>query len=467
MMSHLKTLARVCGLSLLGLAVQAQTGFAYTITTVDPDYIGFGSISLDAGQVVWSDFDDTWALNRFSEGQSEVIKSTDNSLMDTHQFNGDVFWTEAFRSNPKELFVHAGSEMMLTQSGAEKAAFTYDGETAAWFERVNGAYELFFYNGAEVQQLTQGSTFFPATQSGEFLQLDNGLVAFQAFADDANSVFFWNGSEVLRLSPAGVPATMPDVEDGIVVWLQEDAQGVEEVYQYHNGVTAQLTFDGSALEKTDTQIAEGIVSWEVLTDSTSTNSELWILRDGQPQRLTSTMASGGRAQFDAGKIIWTEGEGGVASRIVENVDGETSVVHVGENPIGLKADGGFLVWREGLFPNSPAILLASPEDDVEPPAQSVNAGAEHSSTQVTVDGSLTIVASDWNAVDWTPSSLKFGITTTDGRPLNGVTVIDESGNAVAPSDWWRVVSQAFTGEARYITIETTEVRELSVQWWTE
>lgn len=464
-MLHLKTLARACALSVLGFAAHAENGFAYTVTTVDPDYIGFGSISLDAGQVVWSDFDDAWSLNRYSNGQLEVIKTTDDTISDVHQFAGGVYWTEAFRSNPKELFALEGSELMLTSSGAEKAAFTYDEGTAAWFERVNGAYELFYYDGANVQQLTQGSSFFPATQSSEFLQLDNGQVAFQAFADGTNSVFFYDGSELLRLSPVGVQATMPDVESGTVVWLQEDAAGVEEVYQYQSGVTTQLTADGSVLEKTDTQIANGIVSWETLNDSTGQSSTLWVLENGTVSMLSDTVAQG-RAQFDAGKIVWTEGDGGAATRIVERSDGEIRVVHVGENPINLIADGGYLVWREGLFPNNPTIMLASPEDDKEP-GETVNVGPEHSSTPVSVDGSVTLVASEWSTIGWTPSRLTFGITPTDGRPLEGVTVIDEAGNTYSLGDWWQVVSQDFTGDPRMITIETSEPRELSVQWWVE
>ena len=464
-MLHLKTLARACALSVLGFAAYAENGFAYTVTTVDPDYIGFGSISLDAGQVVWSDFDDAWSLNRYSSGQLEVIKTTDDTVSDVHQFAGSVLWTEAFRADPKELFALDGSELMLTSSGAEKAAFTYDEGTAAWFERVNGAYELFYYDGTEVQQLTQGSSFFPATQSDEFLQLDNGQMAFQAFADGTNSVFFYDGSALQRLSPVGVQATMPDVENGTVVWLQEDAAGAEEVYQYQNGVITQLTADGNPLEKTDTQIAGGIVSWETLNDSTGQSSTLWVLENGVVTMLSDTVAQG-RAQFDAGKIIWTEGEGGVATRIVERADGETRVVHVGENPINLIANGGYLVWREGLFPNNPSIMLASPEDDSEP-SETINVGPEHSSTPVTADGAITLVASEWSAVDWTPTRVTFGITPIDGRSLAGVTIIDEAGNSHALTDWWQVVSQDFTGDPRMITIETSEPRDLSVQWWVE
>lgn len=464
-MLQLKTLARACALSVLGFAAYAPIANAYTITTIDPEYIGFGSIALDAGQVLWSDFDELWTLNRYRDGQTTVLKTTDITLADVHASAGNIFWTEAFRSNPKELFNLAGSELMLTNSGAEKAAFTYDGDTAAWFERVNGAYELFYFDGAAVQQLTQGSSFLPATQSADFLQLDNGQVAFQAFADGRNSVFFYDGNDLQRLSPVGVTATMPDVDNGTVVWLQEDAAGIEEVYQFQNGVTTQLTSDGSPLEKTDTQIADGVVSWESINDITGQSSTLWVLENGVATMLSDTVAQG-RAQFDGGKIVWTEGEGGVATRIVERVAGETRVVHVGENPINLMADGGYLVWREGLYPNSPAIMLAAP-DDISEPTDTINVGPEHSSTPVSVDGAITLVASQWSVVNWTPTRLTFGITPTDGRSLAGVTVIDEAGNSYALGDWWQVVSQDFTGDPRMITIETSEPRELSVQWWVE
>ena len=445
----------------------AMPAAAYEIQAIDPEYIGFGGFDLEAGKVIWADFSDSWEVN-FFDGQAITQLSNDaNSKSATGISSGTIFWAEAFRSNPAELMMYQdGLLTAITQTGREKASFTYDTGQAAWFERVAGVFELFFYNGSQVQQVTSGGNFFPATSNSAFLQLDQGEIVFQAFADGVNSIFYWDGDSVNQVSPEGVNASLPDVENGVVVWIGLDASENQQVFKLVAGETAQLTFDIDGLSKTDTQIEDGIISWEVLTDSTATNSELWVIRNGETQKLTSSMANG-RAQFDSGKVIWTEGEGGVASRIVENMNNETVVVHVGENPIGLKADGGFLVWREGLYPNSPAILLASPSDDVEPPADSVNAGPEHSSTLVTVDGSLTIMASDWNAVNWTPSSLKFGITTTDGSPLNGVTVIDENGDVIALSDWWSVVSQVFNGEARYITIETTQARELSVQWWTE
>lgn len=449
------------------LAIAIPAVAAYEIQTIDPEYIGFGSFDLEAGKVVWADFTDTWEVNFFDGQATSQLSNDDNSKSATGISNGTLFWTEAFRSNPAELMMYQGGALTaITQTGREKASFTYDAGQAAWFERIAGAFELFFYDGSQVQQVTSGGDFFPATSNSVFLQLDQGEIVFQAFADGVNSIFYWDGDSVNQLSSVGVNASLPDIENGVVVWISLDALGNQQVFRMVGGVTAQLTFDIDGLPKTDTQIKDGIISWEVITDSTATNSELWVMRNGETQKLTDSMASG-RAQFDLGKVIWTEGEGGVASRIVENVNNETVVVHVGENPIGLKADGGFLVWREGLFPNSPAILLASPSDDGENPVDSVNAGPEHSSTQVTVDGSLTISASDWNAVGWTPSSLKFGITTTDGSPLSGVTVIDENGDAVALTDWWSVVSQVFTGEARYITIETAQSRELSVQWWTE
>ncbi|PCK06159.1 MAG: hypothetical protein COA42_17530 [Alteromonadaceae bacterium] len=469
--SYLSTCIKVA--TIAGAACFSHASLAgYTIEQVDFANVGFNAIDTENGQVLVAVAHDqfaSWKVSLYEDGNETLISDSSTKKDNVGISDGVYYWTENTNESAAtvdELYQFKnGNITQITNTGRKKQIFKYDGGQASWYEEVDGRRQVFYYDGSEVIQVTNISAGSLAVNNGRNLHLDNGEIAY-LFVDTSNvlSVYYWNGLESTLVSQPGVRAIRPNLEDGTIVWIADAPDSMcDEVYKYQDGLISQVTFDSSTLNgclKTNSQIKDGTISWQNWKDHTGQNFDLYIQDDnGAALRISDQFQGGGYAQFDNGKVYFTEGVSGTPSSIFEYDNGTTSLIHVGPNTVAMKAKDGHVIWREGF--DTLLVMLASP-DLVD---TDLNLGAEHSENFITVNGNTTVHASQWSGWNWTPTYLEVGIEAVDGLPLDGITVTDESGRTWDLSGNSGAVAQTFTWNSRNVVIHTETSRELKVLWW--
>jgi len=273
------------------------------------------SYDLEAGVVAKSVYsEDGSDLVLINNGVETVIASNEYSISDVGLSNGSVYWTESNSVGGvwmRDLFKYEnGTEIQVTENARSKEGFAYDGQgNAAWIEdegeAPNVIRNVYYYNGSEVVQITDNNAGFGI--NAQSINVSGNTVVWL----ENSTIKMWDGNEVTQISPAGqLNVQFPNFDGNSVAWLaKDDISGRYEVFQYEDGVVAQLTDDGAGQFgiKQSLRLEDGIISYEVNVNPYvgSVSDHLYIIQDGEHIKLSERAVA---SDIDGGKVIWTEGD---------------------------------------------------------------------------------------------------------------------------------------------------------------
>ena len=401
---------------------------------------------------------------------STAAKSDIGLSVNTDNGDNSVYWLETdLVDGELARTIYRSFDGLITSvvsSANTKDGLTYDDAgNVAWVETLDSGNEIFFFDGTQITQVTSGHTNFAISGNDRTLQMVNGEIVWL----ESSSIFKWDGSSALQVSPIGQQVVgWPSFDGETVVWTARDSQsGRTEVFSENNGTVSQVTNDGPTQVgvKFDAIIGDGLISYQVATSSIGAlPDQLFIIENGTARQLTEQVVNS--VSIDAGKVVWTEGAAAdTPDALFEYIDGVTSEIDTGATRItGVDADDGFIIWNDiPDFPEPNELILATP--NATEPGDEINLGSENTSTIINLDESRTLVASDWNYQNWTPTSLHFGFTSEDGMPLDGITVVGTDGVNHPLSSYWSTVREDFTGEPVSFTILAIPGRTIRIIWW--
>ncbi|MGL1904330.1 MAG: RICIN domain-containing protein [Fibrobacterales bacterium] len=167
-----------------------------------------------------------------------------------------------------------------------------------------------YYNAEMVENqgadllTTDGNTLTRVSNNSvwdRFYDVDNGQYV---WSEEANSLYFYNGTEIIDLNPErhgmGVHA---DIDNGEVVWAMKDAPGYEgdtEIYLYSNGTITQITNNDYVDDVP--RISNGQIVWYGGEHYESYQIFTW--KDGATTQITSS-GTNSYVLIEDGLIVWT------------------------------------------------------------------------------------------------------------------------------------------------------------------
>ncbi len=451
---------------------------AYTTQSFDDTQIkdAFASYDMEDGNiasVTFNNEDNTYAIKYFDGETFATIVESETIKTDVGLSNGVIFWTEDSFTPPidtveKALFQYKdGVITQITNDQFPKEGFTYNNGQAAWFQKESsnsapfGNKNVYVYNGETIIQVSDDAdTVSKFDNNRRSIQMHNNEVVYVA----RGAAYYWDGLSVNKISSDDVIVNLADIENGVIVYEgREQATNEESVYKYQAGQTSIIGDDNNDdlfLSITDPQIEDGIISWEVLTDFTGQNSELYIIEDNQTVMLSSKLQNG-RASVDNGKIVWMEGTSGTPHTIFEYQNGITTQVHAGANTVVIEADGGHIFWRERTNSSQHYYTLATPVINTN----TLNLGEEFNKTAFTLDGETSVEITEFSDWSWQPTYLEFGIKAAEGESLDGIVALNQAGKEFALSSTWQRIPVTFSNELSSLTLKSTSAINLSLEWW--
>ncbi len=127
------------------------------------------------------------------------------------------------------------------------AGLSQSGNTVAWYGNDGEDYEVYYYDGTSIIQLTDNST-------GDFSpSVSNGNVVWYGLASgEDNEIFLYDGSGVTQLTNNLVHDTLPKTSNGYIAWQEQVAFGAYNVkiYDGSNIVTVGSAFTHAMSDNT-------------------------------------------------------------------------------------------------------------------------------------------------------------------------------------------------------------------------
>lgn len=455
--------------AIAGLAFSSSAFAAFDIQALAETKGGYADRDLENGVVVNASLSDQGTkIALLNDGQETVIIDSASVKSDVNLSNGIVYWTEVDRIDDEfidTLYSYEnGAIASITDSSSAKDGFSYDDNgNVAWVESVDGANELFFYDGVSVTQVTEGHVGFTLSSYSKNISVAGGKIVW----GESNTLLMWDGQNITQISPADQTRQSWASFDGdSVIWSGTNATVSNEIFEYKDGAVTQLTdtTNSPSGSKANARVEEGIVTFQRATSFLgSAPDELYVIENGQAVLLTSVSVND--AQVDDGKIYWTEGTAAdTPASLFEHSNGVTTQIETTPGLItGLEADNGYIIWNAIAYPNPTMVTLASPVSDNE--TVTVNAGSEHTVTTLDLTEDVTIEFSQWSDWSWNPVALGLGFTSADQYSLDGIVGFDADGNSHSLSGYWSPLSLPFTWAPVTLTIPAQPGRSIRVQWW--
>lgn len=382
--------------------------------------------------------------------------------------NGTVFWTEqtAFNSQTStatiELFSGVnGVTSQLTNTGNEKLGLTTHSGKAAWVENVGGTYQLFYYDGVNIQVLNTAGIQLSANP---LLMLDGNAIAFIATVGVGTQgaikeIFSYDGFRFNQVTHGSVSVTSAALSNGVFAYVDASFKHLPStVKKFENGVSSIISPSNGTGGYLNPIIENGTIVWTQLTSQFTDQRNLFVYKNGQVTQLSQSAINNPR--MANGKILWTEGSNGLPSRVMQNVNGQTVQVKAAANPIGLDISGSYISFREnGTNGAAPALTLGSP-------VTAVDLGLSTSGKK-RIDlsqGNVTVKISQFVNPGFNARHVGFGFTSGDGLALDGIRVQDVSGISYPLNGWWASVVQTFSWQP--VTLEIKQAnRKINIEWW--
>jgi len=257
-----------------------------------------------AGRVVWEKHEP-------GDGDSEiylyngrsVTRLTDNDHDDlsAHLDSSSVAWVGG--GGPfKDLFLYNGSSTVrITEDDlVDRRPRIYEGRLV-WYGGGDGHYgnQIYIYSGGETARISEG------VDDNDFPDIHSDRVAWRGWDGEDWEIFFFNGSSLQQLTDDPYRAYPPYVHEDMVTWSRSDGNDYEA-----------YLFDGkSVLQITDNE------TWDIVT-GISGDGVVWEGHDGNDYEIFAYSLNGRTRQItdnnfddrapvlDGPRLVWQGFDGG-------------------------------------------------------------------------------------------------------------------------------------------------------------
>ena len=360
------------------------------------------------GEVVWDEDDQQIIL---WDGTDLVYIDDSGYVLNAQIHNGEVVY---YSFNDSAIYYWDGKSYTTTGVYIQKIASAYQYDVSPQPKIHNGQavwqsydyddmdYEVFYWNGTEVKQLTDNS------YDDIYPQIHNGQVVWYGKVDNEDyEIFLWEGGEVQQLTNNTYQDYRPQINNGQIVWTMDDeSRNSSQIVLYNGDITEQLT-DSYDSENLRPQINNGQVVWYGASDGDDYEIFLW-------------------EDIQAGDLIVSiepsEAAAAGAQWCIDNGDwyssGYTaSDLEAGEYTVSFKTISG---WTT---PDDQTVTISSDA------TTSINATyvQQEGALQVTINPSEAGAAGaqwkvdggDWHDSDDTESNLSLGVHTVEFQEISG------------------------------------------------
>lgn len=263
----------------------------------------------DKGNIYYEYIDENWN----SQGFGRILIS---QLAEPNE-NGEIaFEYEYYPGTDEPHYVYSYSD---TLRNSLVATYTYD---------VNGNITNIVYPYATKQLTT--SALWNITP-----EIDGSQITWLGHSGDDYEVFYYNGSQVLQVTDDDNSVSGLQIDNGEIVWLQGDGTAPSGIYSYTGSGSPTLRNSSSCID--GPFISDGQIVW-TSRPTMETDKEIYTSGSG---RLTTDSYNNDHVDIDGDYIVW-EGDGHVW---IHNGSYATWVPDSTQASLNyVKTDGGDVVW---------------------------------------------------------------------------------------------------------------------------
>ena len=383
---------------------------------------------LSGGTVYWMEYDDGTSVTEWFQYRHGTVTSIPNSK------------TESFINS-----------------------FMADAGNLAWINKnSSGDWEVLLCNGQSTSVLASGDAFKHS------IKLDGQTVT---WVESNIGIFYYDGAVKTTTKVASISSFVPGlhVQDGTVYWLENVSDLNVELFAWNSGVTRQLTKNGG--DKKLLSIDDGIIAW--VKQTTKGSGTLYVYENNQVQLVTEDYPTLRQPRVSGSTVVWHQYDVWPKTSIMKYTTGDptTQLVAISPGSFPPVISNGYIAWTN-LANDIHTVNLATPcirSGDV------VDLGEEHARKVIEFCGAVTLQVSEWNPWwgNWTPTTIVVAITTTDGQPFDGITVMTTTSEAAGTfflnlSKYGATVTLVYTSAPIQFQIDTAAgKREVSTTWWAQ
>ncbi|MBD2091747.1 pre-peptidase C-terminal domain-containing protein [Microcoleus sp. FACHB-1515] len=334
---------------------------------------------ISGSNVVWEGNEDGDFEIIYSDGSTRR-SLTNNSVNDLNpQISGsNVVWQEGTGSSARILLLQGIDNPASTTptplslaTSTDNRAPVISGTNVAWSGRggvdSGNDFEIFFWNGTQVQQLTNNDTDDVNVRiSGSNLVWQNENVG---VAD--SEIFFWNGTQVQQITNNSTDDQLPQISGSNIVW-QGVADNNFEIFFSNGGANPPVRLTTNTTNDLNPQISGSNVVWQNTVGSTST---IFFTAVGNaptaPIALSPATGFANNPQISGSNIVWRGAATASSSLELFFTDSPgTSLIQLTSNSsasnVTPSISGGNVVWTRSTSPNlttSQVFLISAARQD--------------------------------------------------------------------------------------------------------